>query len=65
MYFFNTLKKCMNLYYDLGCNGKKYYLQGKLDNKLCRFYNDTGIEVAKKYFLEKGHTLLKKKNSKE
>lgn len=55
----------MNLYYDLGCNGKKYYLQGKLDNKLCRFYNDTGIEVAKEYFLEKGHTLLKKKNSKE
>lgn len=54
----------MNLYYDLGCNGKKYYLQGKLDNKLCRF-NDTGIEVAKEYFLEKGHTLLKKKNSKE
>ena len=25
----------------------KYYLQGKLDNKLGRYYNDTKIEAAK------------------
>ena len=63
-----ALKSCLDLYYDLGYNGEKYYkyyLQGKLDNKLGRYYNDTGIEAAKEYLEEKGPTLVKKKNPKE
>ena len=63
-----ALKSYLNLYYDLGYNGEKYYkyyLQGKLDNKLCKYYNDIGIELAKEYLEEKGHTLVKKKNTKK
>lgn len=59
-----TLKSYLSLYFDLGYNGEKYsrYLQqGKLDAKLRKYYNDTGIEVAKEYLEEKGPTLVKRK----
>jgi len=52
------------LYYDLGYNGEKYYkyyLQGKLDRKLDKYYNDTGIEIAKEYLEENGPQLIKRK----
>ncbi len=61
-----ALKSYLNLYYDLGYNGEKYYkyyLQGKLDNKLCKYYNDVGIELAKEYLEEKVSTLVKKEES--
>lgn len=59
-----ALKSWLNLYYDLGYNGEKYYdyyQKGKLDTKLGKYYNDKGIEVAKEYLEEKGQTLVKKK----
>ena len=59
-----NLRNYMNLYYDLGSNNKKYYkyyIQGKLDKKLQKEYGDIGVEEAKKYFEEKGPTLVKKK----
>lgn len=57
------LKNWLNLYYDLGYNEKKYYkyyLQGKLDNKLDKLYNNTEIQIAKKHLEEKGPILVKK-----
>lgn len=59
-----TLKNSLYLYYDLGYNGEKYYkyyLQGKLDRKLDKYYNDTGIEIAKEYLEENGPQLVKRK----
>lgn len=59
-----TFKSWLNLYYDLGYNGEKYYkyyFQGKLDDKLSKHYNNTGIEVAKEYLEEKGPSLVKRK----
>ena len=59
-----NLRNYMSLYYDLGSNNKKYYkyyIQGKLDKKLQKEYGDIGVEEAKKYFEEKGPTLVKKK----
>ncbi len=62
-----TLKGWLNLYYDLGYNGEKYYKyyqQGKLDAKLGKHYNDLGIEIAKEYLEEKGPTLVKRRKNK-
>ena len=59
-----ALKDTLYLYFDLGYNGEKYYkyyLQGKLDRKLDKYYNDTGIEIAKEYLEEKGPQLVKRK----
>ena len=57
----------MNLYFDLGYDGEKYYQfyqQGRLDSKLQKYYDDTGIQIAKDYLEEKGPSLvLRKKNS--
>lgn len=57
----------MELYFDLGYNGNKYYKyyqQNKLDAKLDKYYNDKGIEIAKKYLEEKGPTLVKRRSQK-
>ena len=62
-----TLKQYLNFYYDLGYNEEKYfkyYQQGKLDDKLRKRYNDTGVEAAKEYLEEKGPTLVKRKKTK-
>ena len=62
------LESWLNLYYDLGYDGEKYYkyyLQGKLDDKLGEYYNKTGINAAKRYLEEKGPTLVKSKNFNE
>lgn len=59
-----VLKDYLSLYFDLGYNGERYfryYQQGKLDDKLGKYYTDTGIEVAKEYLEEKGPTLVKRK----
>lgn len=59
-----ALKDTLYLYFDLGYNVEKYYkyyLQGKLDRKLDKYYNDTGIEIAKEYLEEKGLQLIKRK----
>ena len=60
-------KSWLNLYYDLGYNGEKYYKyyqQGKLDAKLGKHYTDFGIEIAKEYLEEKGPTLIKRRKNK-
>lgn len=61
------LRDNLNFYFDLGYNGEKYYQyyqQGKLDKKLQKYYNDTGIQMAKEYIQEKGPSLvLRKKNT--
>ena len=61
------LREYLNLYFDLGYNGQKYYQyyqRGQLDRKLQKYYSDTGIQKAKDYLEEKGPSLvLKKKNS--
>ena len=60
-------KEWLNLYYDLGYNGEKYYKyyqQGKLDVKLGKHYTDLGIETAKKYLEEKAPTLVKRRKNK-
>lgn len=61
-----ALKGYLNLYFDLGYNGEKYfryYQQGKLDDKLRKYYTDSDIEVAKEYLEEKGPTLIKNKKN--
>ena len=61
------LKSWLKLVYDLGYNSKKYYkyyLQGKLDDKLGKYYTDAGIKVAKEYLEEKGPTLVKLRKQK-
>ena len=62
-----ALKSWLNLYYDLGYNGEKYYdyyQKGKLDAKLGKYYNAKGVEVAKDYLEEKGPVLAKRRNHK-
>jgi hypothetical protein len=62
----NALKSYLSLYFDLGYNGEKYFRylqQGRLDEKLRKYYTDTDIEVAKEYLEEKGPTLVKRKKS--
>ncbi len=59
-----ALRSYLELYYDLGSNREKYYRyyqQGKLDKKLQKNYNETGIELAKEYLEEKGPMLVQKK----
>lgn len=61
-----AVKSWLNLYYDLGYNGEKYYdyyQKGKLNAKLGKHYNDKGIEAAKEYLEEKGPTLVKRKKT--
>lgn len=62
-----ALRDYLNLYFDLGYDGEKYYQfyqQGRLDSKLQKYYDDTGIQIAKDYLEEKGPSLvLRKKNS--
>lgn len=58
------LRSHLNLYNDLGYNGKKYYKyleQGKLEEKLQDHYNEYGVELAREYLEEKGKTFVKKK----
>lgn len=61
-----VLRDYLNLYFDLGYNGAKYYQyyqQGQLDKKLQKYYSNTGIQIAKEYLEEKGPALvLRKKN---
>lgn len=62
-----ALRSWINLHYDLGYNGEKYYkylLQGKLDRKLRGYYSEEKIETAKGYLEEKGPILVKKKKPK-
>ena len=59
-----TLRNFLNLYFDLGYNGEKYYkyyLQDKLDRKLSGYYSDEEKEIAKEYLEEKGPQLVKRK----
>lgn len=61
-----ALNSCLDLFFDLGYNGNKYYQyyqQGKLDRKLQKSYTDTGIQLAKEYFEEKGPVYSKKRTS--
>lgn len=63
-----ALKSYLDLYFDLGYNGEKYYKyfqEGQLDTKLQKYYTDTGIQLAKEYIEEKGHSLvlIKKSNN--
>lgn len=56
-----VLRDYLNLYYNLGFNGEKYYQyyqDGKLDEKLQKYYSDTGIQLAKEYIEEKGPSLV-------
>lgn len=58
-----NLKSYLEFYYDLGYNEQKYYKyleQGKLNDKLCKYYTEEGIEVAKEYLEQKGPVLIKK-----
>lgn len=62
------LRNYLELYFDLGYNGEKYYQyyeQGKLDKKLEKNYDDEAIELAKEYLEEKGPVLFKGKSSKK
>lgn len=59
-----VLRSWFNLYNDLGYNLEtfyKYYEQGKLDEKLRKYYTETGIEAAKEYVSEQGPKLVKRK----
>lgn len=61
-----ALNSYLDLFFDLGYNGNKYYRyyqQGKLDRKLQKSYTDTGIQLAKEYFEEKGPVYSKKRAS--
>ena len=52
-----------NLYYDVGANLKKYYLlyqKGKLADKLAKYYNQKGVEIATEYVKENGPKLVRK-----
>lgn len=58
------LNGCLNLYFNLGYNDKKYYClyrKGLLDKKLAKDYNEDEIELAKEYLEEKGPTLGKRR----
>ncbi len=60
------LRNYLQLYFDLGYNGEKYYQyyeQGKLDKKLEKNYDGEAIELAKEYLEEKGP--IKSKGSKK
>lgn len=61
-----ALKSYLDLYFDLGYNGEKYYKyfqEGQLDTKLQKYYTDTGIQLAKEYIEEKGPSLVLTKKS--
>lgn len=63
-----SLLNLMNIYFDLGYNIEdyyKYFLNGKLEKKLQRHYNEPGIEIAKEFVEEKGPVLVKKKKKQE
>lgn len=58
------LREYLNLYFDLGYNGERYYQyyqQGILERKLQNYYDDTEIQMAKEYFQEKGPSLVLRK----
>lgn len=51
------LKSYLQLYYDCGYNGEKYsryYMKGKLHNKLSRNYTDLGVRIIEEQIEEKG-----------
>lgn len=59
-----TLRSCLEFYYDLGYNEQKYskYLeQGKLNDKLNKYYTEGAIQVAQEHLEEKGPKLVKNK----
>ena len=59
-----ALRNYLELYYVLGYDEKKLnklYQQGRLDEKLQKYYGESEIELAKKHFEEKGPVLVKKK----
>lgn len=58
------LKALLNLFRDLGYNGKKYYRlyeQGMLTAKLQKQYDKETVQEAQKYIEEKGPSLVMKK----
>ena len=58
-----SLKSEEYLYYDVGANLKKYYLlyqKGKLADKLAKYYNQKGVEIATEYVKENGPKLVRK-----
>ena len=60
-----SLKACLLLCERIAYNEKKwykYYQEGKLDKKMEKYWNESGIEMAKDYFEEKGPVLSKKYN---
>ena len=62
-----VLRRYLELYYVLGYDEKKLsrlYQQGRLDEKLQKYYDEKEIELAKKYLKEKGPILVKKRNNK-
>lgn len=62
------LRNYLELYFDLGYNGEKYYQyyeQGKLDKKLEKNYDSEAIQLAKEYLEEKGPVLFKSKCNKK
>ena len=59
-----ALRSYLGLYYVLGYDERKLsrlYQKGRLDEKLQKYYDETEIELAKKYLDEKGPVLVKKK----
>lgn len=59
-----ALRNYLELYYVLGYDEKKLnklYQQGRLDEKLQKYYGESEIELAKKHFEEKDPVLVKKK----
>ena len=61
-----ALRSYLELYYVLGYDEKKLsrlYQQGRLDEKLKKYYDEAEIELAKNYLEEKGPVLVKKRNN--
>lgn len=64
----NVLKSYLDLYFELGYHGNKYYRyyqQNKLDRKLQKTFTEEGIQLAKEYLEEKGPIYSKKRVSKK
>lgn len=56
-----VFKNYLNLCFDLGYNGEKYYQfyqQGRLDKKLQKCYSDNEIQIVKDYLEGKGSSLV-------
>ncbi|MBQ3021174.1 MAG: hypothetical protein IJD92_03015 [Bacilli bacterium] len=62
-----SLRACLLLCEHIAYNEKKwykYYQEGKLAKKMEKYWNESGVEMAKDYFEEKGPILAKKYDKK-